>query len=285
MRQALQPIVFCGYGSNLFPLCDAAQGLGATASVSAKGTASEPGLSAEAAAAATATLSGAKALLPVGNRPLLALALQHVLDAGFDHSVVLAPSWQHVAILRALSHVKLVAAPLSATAGSGKKRQQSASGHASASITFAPRNMTAPAAAATSSSAPHSSPTMHVELLSLGPHDRDGDGSTRGKHFAGDGGETSTQHFRHGRLGTAELLRWVAVSGYLKDADPLVLPVDLVGADFALRDLIDVYVEAQASRVEAPTACCALYERGAGEGLGKERDREGKQMTCWLGKR
>lgn len=61
----------------------------------------------------------------------------------------------------------------------------------------------------------------------------------------------------------------------LTQADPLVLPVDLLSPSLPLRTLVDAYVSAQASAQGVPTLCCALYERNAGEGTGKEREKDG----------
>lgn len=54
-----------------------------------------------------------------------------------------------------------------------------------------------------------------------------------------------------------------------------MLPIDLLSPSLPLRSLIDAYVTAQASAQGVPTLCCALYERGAGEGTGKEREKDG----------
>lgn len=54
-----------------------------------------------------------------------------------------------------------------------------------------------------------------------------------------------------------------------------MLPVDLLSPSLPLRTLIDAYVSAQASAQGVPTLCCALYERNAGEGTGKEREKDG----------
>lgn len=105
---------------------------------------------------------------------------------------------------------------------------------------------------------------MKVELLALGPYDgKDIDDSLQ------------NDDFRRQNLGTAELLRWVASLGKL-EADPLVVPIDLINPSMPFRDLIDLYVDAQTSKLGTPTACCALYERGAGDGTGRERERDGE---------
>lgn len=245
MKSLLTPIIFCGPGANLYPLCDAS----------------------------TSASSSAKALLPLANRPMLAFALQNVLSAGLSHCIVLAPSSQHSAILRALSSIRLVPPPAQPLSSSDKKRTKEAKDERVGlqAITVVDGTLSGSGTgAATSDPSTSSTIGMRVELLPLGPHD--GHSSMSSMSSMSKLGDKD--RFRHGPLGTAELLRWVAWLGKL-NADPLVLPVDLLAPAFPLRDLIDAYVQAQAKQAGKPTACCALYERGAGEGVGREREREG----------
>lgn len=234
-------------------------------------------------------ISSAKALLPLANRPMLAFALQSIFSAGLSNCIVLAHSSQHNAIIRALSCIKLVPPPNLAFLTDNKRRPKEIKDHdrtTQGTITFVdPTLPSTPAlsnsnvassstgtgtntntSSSTSNSSQNPTGSMRVELLPLGPHD-----GTVGVNKVPN---EAQKNFRRGPLGTAELLRWIASMGKL-DSDPLVLPVDLVAPAFPLRDLIDSYVQSQAISSSMPTACCALYERGAGEGVGKEREKEG----------
>lgn len=265
MKPVLTPIIYCGPGANLYPLCDEID----QPPPSILGSSTE--------------ISSAKALLPLANRPMLAFALQSVFSAGLSNCIVLAHSSQHSAIVRALSTIKLIAPPNLAFLTDNKRRPKETKDHdrsTQGTITFIDPTLSGPPAIPTASSSTGTNATstastsssytangsMRVELLPLGPYD-------------GNTGVNKTpneiqKNFRRGPLGTAELLRWISSIGKL-DSDPLVLPVDLVAPAFPLRDLIDAYVQSQALSPRMPTACCALYERGAGEGVGKEREKEG----------
>lgn len=63
---------------------------------------------------------------------------------------------------------------------------------------------------------------------------------------------------------------------HVKQADPLILPVDLLAPYLPLRVLTDAHL---AAVPDPPTLFALMYERGAGEGTGKERERDGE---CWL---
>jgi len=204
--------------------------------------------------ASTSTASASKALLPVANRPLIAFALQNLLSSGLTSCILLAPSSQHAAISKALSTTRLVPPFSPSIPGEKKKAREVKDEKKSTSI-------------AVVDSLSHSSVdamTMKVELLPLGPYD--------GKDLDD---VIHQEGFRRQNLGTAELLRWVHSIGKL-EADPLVMPVDLINPAMPIRDLIDLYVNAQASKYGTPTACCALYERAAGDGTGRERERDGE---------
>ncbi|UZJ53855.1 hypothetical protein CBS101457_003175 [Exobasidium rhododendri] len=199
----------------------------------------------------TSTSSASKALLPVANRPLIAFALQNLLSTGLTSCLLLAPSSQHAAISKALSSVRLV--PPFSPAVSGDKRK--------ARETKEEKKTTSIAIVDSLSLNTIDATTMKVELLPLGPYD----GKSDAVHLEG---------FRRSIFGTAELLRWVASLGKL-EADPLVMPIDMINPSMPLNSLINLYVNAQASIHGSPTACCALYERAAGDGTGRERERDG----------
>ncbi|MCO5588115.1 hypothetical protein L7F22_042070 [Adiantum nelumboides] len=269
MKPVLTPIIYCGPGANLYPLCD--------------DLASPPPSS---VVGGSIEISSSKALLPLANRPMLAFALQSIFSAGLSNCIILAHSSQHAAIIRALSSIKLIAPPNLAFLTDNKRRPKETKDHdrsTQGQITFIdptlPGSPALPtsnvassstganaASTTTTSSSNAANGSMRVELLPLGPYD--------GNTGVNKSPNEIQKNFRRGPLGTAELLRWIASIGKL-DSDPLILPVDLVAPAFPLRDLIDAYVQSQALSPRMPTACCALYERGAGEGVGKEREKEG----------
>lgn len=204
--------------------------------------------------ASTSAAAASKALLPVANRPLIAFALQNLLSAGLTSCLLLAPSSQHAAIIKSLSTIRLISPVTTVVQGEKRKAKEAKDEKRSTSVVVV-ENLSYSTIEAT---------TMKVELLALGPYDgKDIDDSLQ------------NDDFRRQNLGTAELLRWVASLGKL-EADPLVVPIDLINPSMPFRDLIDLYVDAQTSKLGTPTACCALYERGAGDGTGRERERDGE---------
>lgn len=210
--------------------------------------------------ASSSAASASKALLPVANRPLIAYALQSLLSAGMTSCLLLAPSSQHSAITKALSTIKLIPPTSPALQGEKRKAKEVKDEKKSTGIVVV-ESLAHSTSEAT---------TMKVELLSLGPYD----GKDAEKVVGGD-------NLRRQNLGTAELLRWVASIGKL-EADPLIIPIDLISPSMPLRDLIDLYVNAQMSSLGIPTACCALYERGAGDGTGRERERDGESLFLFI---
>ena len=246
MPSSLQPIIFSGPGSNLYPLCDAS----------------------------SSSASACKALLPVANRPLIAYALQNLLSTGLTSCLLLAPASQHPAIIKALQGVRLTPPAALPVPGEKRKAKEVKDEKKWIGVSIVDGNGGTSSASggggggSSSTSNAHQSSTsdatnMKVEILPLGPYD--GKNSEEAKQQDG---------FRRQILGTAELLRWVASLGKL-EADPLVVPVDLISPSMPLKDLVHLYTEAQASFAGTPTACCALYERGAGDGTGRERERDG----------
>lgn len=211
--------------------------------------------------ASSSAPSASKALLPVANRPLIAYALQSLLSAGMTSCLLFAPSSQHTATIKALSGIKLVV-PIS-PALQGEKRK--------AKEVKEEKKTTGVVIVDTLAHSTSEATNMKVELLPLGPYDgKDPDKAVVG----GD-------DFRRQNLGTAELLRWVASIGKL-EADPLVIPIDLISPSMPLRELIDLHIDAQMSSQGSPTACCALYERGAGDGTGRERERDGECFYFYI---
>ncbi len=103
---------------------------------------------------------------------------------------------------------------------------------------------------------------MRVDLLPLGPDD-----VTSSKSDS----SASIPAGKYKRLGTAGLISWLHSIGRL-DKDPLILPVDLITQPFSLTDIINSHVS---SVPQSPALTCLMYERGAGEGTGKEREKDG----------
>lgn len=206
--------------------------------------------------ASTSAATASKALLPIANRPLISFALQNLLSAGLTSCLVLAPSSQHAAIIKSISTIKLIPPVTPAVHGEKRKAKETKDEKKSTSVVVV-ENLSYSTIDAI---------TMKVELLPLGPYDgKDLDDAIQ------------NEDFRRQNLGTAELLRWVASLGKL-EADPLVVPIDLINPSMPFRDFIDLYVDAQTNKMGSPTACCALYERDAGDGTGRERERDGEYL-------
>lgn len=132
-RPALQPVLFCGPGTNLYPLCEAP-----SLSPSGQPQAALP-----------------KALLPVANRPLISYPLQWLLSAGLRNAIILAPTSSHSQISAALRSLHLhlpPGAPASATTSAG-----------------APNVFVGDAASVNAPSSGARDAAMRVELLPLGP--------------------------------------------------------------------------------------------------------------------
>lgn len=255
----VQPIIFCGPGANLYPLCSNTVGAD---------------LAGDAISSTQTDLP--KAMLPIFNRPMIAFALQQLLSAGLRHAIVFAPSEHHSTIAAALKSLILIPPTL---VQSGKKNVSSAAAAAAAAaVEEASRNpnvsvsvglnSSSTAASAPAASNPYLSANifaassvqnetvMRVDLLPLGPDDV----------------STASAATKYKSLGTAGLISWLHSIGRL-DKDPLILPVDLVSQSISLTNIIDAHV----SGVPHPPALtCLMYERGAGEGTGKEREKDGE---------
>ncbi|KAN0060044.1 Translation initiation factor eIF-2B subunit gamma [Thecaphora frezii] len=265
----LQPIVFCGHGNNLYPLCSSPT--------------SAPSLSSPTDAPSTAL---PKALLPILNRPMIAYPLQQILSAGLRHVIILAPSEQHQQIAAALKTIILippVAVPQSkkaASAAAAAAAVYEASRHPNLAVTVglsSTYNLSGtPGSAPTggylagtniSTSSPSSadSAVMKIDLLPLGPDDVTGKIADAG--LAGPASGTK----RARKMGTAPLLSWLHSIGRLT-RDPLIVPIDFIGQGVSLTTLINSHV---AGVPEPPMMTTLVYERGAGEGTGKEREKDG----------
>ncbi|PWN25830.1 hypothetical protein BDZ90DRAFT_233845 [Jaminaea rosea] len=240
-RRPLTPIIFAGPGSNLYPLCDP---------YSSSTTDALP-----------------KALLPLANRPLISFPLQHLVSAGFKHAIVLAPSHQHKAIEGALKGVRL-----HPPAVVGQKGAAAAAAAAASSSTSSNIAVVDGLSAGSKHWESSTNAAIVVELLPLGPYDGKDSNQSSKDTAAGDGQDENDGFRRIARPGTAELLRWVASIGKL-ETDPLVLPLDLVSPSVPLSSfLLSYYSECDPT---PPTLMSLLYQRGAGEAVGREREKEG----------
>ncbi|KAJ9478684.1 Translation initiation factor eIF-2B subunit gamma [Pseudozyma hubeiensis] len=257
----VQPIIFCGPGSNLYPLCSSTVAADATQDAHRSDLVDLP-----------------KAMLPVFNRPMIAYALQQLLSAGLRHAVVFAPSEHHSVIAAALKSLILIPPTL---VQSGKKLSSAAAAAAAAAVEEASKypNVSVSVGLNSASTAPAASDpylsgnsfavsstqnetVMRVDLLPLGPDDLVNPKSSS---------RVSSPASKYKKLGTAGLVSWLHSIGRL-DKDPLVLPVDLITQSISLTDIINSHVS---SAPESPALTCLIYERGAGEGTGKEREKDG----------
>ena len=227
-----QPVIFSDAGTNMYPLCDAPEG------------------------------PTPKALLPVLNRPMIAYPLQWLVSAGFRSCLLVAPVAEHAALAAALRTLELAppsvrdadagvdAAGAPAAVAGGRTGGRS-------NVLVSVGNAPTPLADASSAEAP----LMYIELLPYGPAPGD---TVR-----------SIQHPKttvsRSRWSTAQLLYWLAATHRL-EADPLVVPVDLIAPHLPLASFLSTHL---ATMPEPPCVSCLFYERGAGEGTGKERERDG----------
>lgn len=262
----VQPIIFCGPGGNLYPLC--------STTLAGDDDSKDPSQLAQS--------DLTKAMLPVFNRPMIAFALQQLVSAGLRHAVVFAPSEHHSTIAAALKSLILIPPTLIAP---GKKNASStAAAAAAAAVEEASKypnvsvsiglGSTSVAPSGSAASNPYLSGSsfatssmqyetvMRVDLLPLGPDDVVSSKS--------DPRVPSTAS-KYKKLGTAGLVSWLHSIGRL-DKDPLILPVDLITQSVSLTNIINSHVSGVP---QPPALTCLMYERGAGEGTGKEREKDG----------
>ena len=235
--QRFQPVIFSDTGSNLYPLCDFPND----------------------------TLP--KALVPVLNRPMIAFPLQWLVSAGFRSCLLVAPIAEHAALSDALRSLYLIPSGMGREAEQGLSNAAqvaaSASSASNVSVSFGSSTSSIISGSGTGSlvDPQPSSPIMHVELVPYGPKMGESVRSLR---------EPSKTVSRT-RWGTAQLLYWLAATRKLTQ-DPLVVPVDLIAPHMPLANFLLAHLGAVPNE---PTVSCLFYERGAGEGTGKERERDG----------
>ncbi|WFD45316.1 Translation initiation factor eIF-2B subunit gamma [Malassezia psittaci] len=192
-----------------------------------------------------------KALIPVLNRPMIAFPLQWIVSAGFRTCLLVAPIAEHASLANALRTLCLVP-PNSDGSDLGTKPNvavsvkytTSANGPGTDTLSFSP-----------------SSAELTVELVPYGP--KVGEPVRSLLH--------PDKNISRIRWGTTQLLYWLAATRKL-ERDPLVVPVDLIAPQMPLSSFLATHL---ASLPEPPTVSCLFYERGAGEGTGKERERDG----------
>jgi len=233
--QRFQPVIFSDAGSNLYPLCDLPND----------------------------TLP--KALLPVLNRPMIAYPLQWLVTAGFRSCLLVAPVAEHSALTAALRSLYLVppggAREVEAGSAQAAAVAASASTESNVCVTMGGATCAVPVGVSGLVEPMPAAPVMHVELVPNGPKAGEAVRSLR----------QPSQMVERTRWGTAQLLYWLAATRQL-DQDPLVVPVDLIAPHMPLSNFLTAHLSAVG---DSPTVSCLFYERGAGEGTGKERERDG----------
>ncbi|KAK0529372.1 Translation initiation factor eIF-2B subunit gamma [Tilletia horrida] len=239
------PIVFClpneGASLSLAPLASRAAAAAAIASVAHSVTGT--GASAGEAAAETgggegnsdaATKALPAALLPIANRPLIAFALQQLVSAGIRHAVVCAPAAQHTLFAQTLRQLALTP-PLSASTSTAPNVQ----------VLIDPLPGTSRRATPSANTY-----VLRIDLIPLGPLDRadrtriPASGPTTAAPPAQQI-EAVKSNRKVRQLGSAELLLWLASEGWL-EADPLVVPYDLLTPSLPLAALIRAHQIASA---------------------------------------
>ncbi|WFD23415.1 Translation initiation factor eIF-2B subunit gamma [Malassezia equina] len=233
--QRFQPVIFSDAGSNLYPLCDLPND----------------------------TLP--KALVPVLNRPMIAYPLQWLVTAGFRSCLLVAPVAEHSALTNALRSLYLVPPGASREAEAGAAQATavaaSTSTESNVCVTMGGTSCAVPVSVSGLVEPMPAAPVIHVELVPYGPKAGEAVRSLR----------QPSQTVERSRWGTAQLLYWLAATRQL-DQDPLVVPVDLIAPHMPLSNFLTAHLSAVS---DTPTVSCLFYERGAGEGTGKERERDG----------
>ncbi|WFD27721.1 Translation initiation factor eIF-2B subunit gamma [Malassezia nana] len=233
--QRFQPVIFSDGGSNLYPLCD------------------QPNDALP------------KALVPVLNRPMIAYPLQWLVTAGFRSCLLVAPVADHSALAAALRSLYLVPPGASREAEAGVAQAAavaaSASTESNVCVTMGGTSCAVPVGVGGLVEPMPTAPVMHVSLVPDGPKPGESVRSLR----------QPTQVVTRNRWGTAQLLYWLAATRQL-DQNPLIVPVDLIAPHMPLSNFLTTHLSTVS---DTPTVSCLFYERGAGEGTGKERERDG----------
>lgn len=202
-----------------------------------------------------------KALVSVLNCPMIAYPLQWIVSAGFRTCLLVAPESEHSALAAALRSLYLVPAGVSHDASNARNVEISASDQSNVSVRTGNASSAGPVGVDALVEPSVSAPVLHVDLVPAGPAPDEPVRSLL----------QPTATVSRARWGTAQLLYWLAVKRQLT-ADPLVVPVDLIAPHMPLASFLATHL---AATPEPPTVSCLFYERGAGEGTGKERERDG----------
>ncbi len=194
------PIIFCGPGSNLYPLCDP-QATSLFPPVLGGGVSS------------SASGGGIKALLPVINRPALSFPLQLLFSAGLNYAVVFAARESHSAIAAALKTCSLTS-----PSATGKAAAQPSSNIVVKEWGTSSKSTTEPLAQAAASDLT----SFYVELFPLGPSDAaDSKDASRGRKGFGNADDEDSDEDEDGitfgkrTAGTSQLLLWLHEIGRL----------------------------------------------------------------------
>lgn len=204
-----------------------------------------------------------KALIPVLNRPMIAYPLQWLVTAGFRSCLLVAPVAEHSALTAALRSLYLVPPGRDANQAAAQAAQivSSTSAEGNVSVAGGGTSSAVPLGDASGLEPDGAEPVMHITLVPFGPKPGENVRSLR---------DMSTTVLRT-RWGTAQLLYWLAATRQL-DQDPLVVPVDLIAPHMPLSSFLAASL---GGATDIPTVSCLFYESGAGEGTGKERERDG----------
>lgn len=197
------PILFCGPGANLYPLCDPqAAGSKKASGVSGSG-ASAVGAASGIDADLPLPASGVKALLPVANVPIIAYPLQLLYSAGFSYAIVFAAKEAHPAISAALRTCSLVHPPHSAPSTSSS----------TSSINVREWSSSSTSTAGSSNVTAGDPSIFRIELFPLGPRDGKLDSDAEDISFG-----------KRSGAGTAQLLLWLHSLGRLTVSVPATSP-------------------------------------------------------------
>lgn len=183
-------LIFCGPGSLLYPICDSDSDLDLEL---------EPNLT-----SSSTSSSIPKACLPLANVPLLSYPLQSLLSCGIRHVTVLAKGVQHQEIIKSLSRVKLNDPTITSSTSEDSS--------SSSNIQIIQSNLKD---GPTNNQPLNSTHSILVDLLPLGPNDsipnrKSSIDPVKPAAAAADGLYDTNRS-----LGTAELLKWLAINSRL----------------------------------------------------------------------
>lgn len=230
------PIIFCGLGGQLYPLCDPA---------------SDP---------VRHSPEGVKALLPVANVPQVAHVLQLVERIGFQSALILAPKAAHDAITRSLQQILLCppdsfqpSVPIRCRVDPGlpPPTALSANGYNNPAASWDPTLEEETPGPTDDEGA------FLVHIFPLGPDDKS---------------RKRNEHVSTRPPGTAQLLTWLDSLGKLPSS-PLVLPCDLIAPLFPLESLLQAHLRTE-KPLCSPSLTTLLFAPQQPDGLSREREKD-----------